>query len=306
MRILLVEDSPSDAAMLAALLKEVEPDGIAMTHATRLGSALGLPDEPAFDVILLDLNLPDSIGLETVAGARQRWPGMPIVVRTGTAESAAGLQSLRHGAQDYIVKDEFDGGAVLRAIRYAIERHRLSVEAEQQAHCDPVTGLVGRGPFVHRLKREVAQAEKLRARLALHVIGVDSFKPVTDRFGHGMGDLLLRVAAHRLGDGAGAGATLARFGADEFAALQCGCREPAEAHTLARKLLAVLSPPVELNKFEVAIGASVGTAIYPDHAADAHGLIDRAVAELRASHRSTRQMATAFSTLRATPMRCGP
>ena len=81
-----------------------------------------------FDVLLLDLSLPDSIGRETFLRARAAAPELPIVVLTGAADEAIGLEAVRQGIQDYLLKGQADGAQTARAIRYAIERQRAETE----------------------------------------------------------------------------------------------------------------------------------------------------------------------------------
>jgi len=123
-KILLVEDSLSDAALLQESLVESGAGQYEFTHTETLADGLEYLGREPFDVLLLDLNLPDSVGHETFRRARARAPGVPIVVLTGTDNEALGLEALRGGVQDYLTKHHSDGRQVAQAIRYAIERKR--------------------------------------------------------------------------------------------------------------------------------------------------------------------------------------
>ena len=126
--ILLVEDSPSDAELLQESLNEVESGQFQFTLAETLAAALAQLQERRFDVLLLDLSLPDSAGRETFLRARAEAPGLPIVVLTGAASEAIGLEAVRQGIQDYLLKGQANGAQTARAIRYAIERGRAETE----------------------------------------------------------------------------------------------------------------------------------------------------------------------------------
>jgi len=131
-QVLLVEDSPSDTALLQEALNK---DGIGpfeITHAERLAEGLEHLRRARFDVLLLDLSLPDSAGSDTYLRARAQAPYLPIVVMTGVDDEAVALDALRQGIQDYLIKAQAHGRQTSRAIRYAIERKRMETELERQ------------------------------------------------------------------------------------------------------------------------------------------------------------------------------
>lgn len=134
--ILLVEDSPSDATLLRQILSRSGKEGWEVVHVERLFDAIdactGAMDCVAcncalthFDVVLLDLSLPDSDGLETVAEFHAAAPNIPIVVLTGSDDEELALEAVAIGAQDYLVKDQITAQLLVRAIRYAIERGQI-------------------------------------------------------------------------------------------------------------------------------------------------------------------------------------
>ena len=122
--VLLVEDSASDAELLLETLRETAGDLFQVTVLERLNEALRQLKTNSFDVLLLDLSLPDSAGMETFRAARAGAPHVPIVLLTGVDDEAVGVEAMRQGIQDYLVKGRADGPQIARAIRYAIERKR--------------------------------------------------------------------------------------------------------------------------------------------------------------------------------------
>ena len=129
-RILLVEDNPADSRMLCEILAETGIRRSGVECVTSLGDALArLDGQKRYDLILLDLTLPDSKGLETIRRCRAGMPGLPIIVLTGLDE-ALGIQAIRSGAQEYLVKGDVDARLLARTIGYARERKRLEVERE--------------------------------------------------------------------------------------------------------------------------------------------------------------------------------
>jgi signal transduction histidine kinase len=127
-RILLVEDNPGDARLIRETLREAESFPFELAHADRLASAEERLAAEAFDVVLLDLSLPDAHGLETVRRTLAAAPEAPIVVLTGLDDETLAVTAVQAGAQDYLVKGRLDGTLLARAIRYAVERKRLERE----------------------------------------------------------------------------------------------------------------------------------------------------------------------------------
>lgn len=131
-KVLLVEDSPSDAGLLEESLQQSEADRFSFAHAETLAEAIALLRREAFDLLLLDLTLPDSSGSDTFRRARAAAPHLPIVLLTGVEDERIGLEAVRHGIQDYLIKGQAYGRQTSRAIRFAIERKRTE-EALKEA-----------------------------------------------------------------------------------------------------------------------------------------------------------------------------
>lgn len=127
-RVLLVEDNPGDARLFAELVKDTGAGQWKLTQVGRLSHALDRLSREPFDVVLLDLSLPDADGLETVIRAHAESPKVPIVVLTGHDDESLAVRAVRAGAQDYLVKGRLDGDLLVRSIRYATERGR-AIEA---------------------------------------------------------------------------------------------------------------------------------------------------------------------------------
>ncbi len=124
-KVLLVEDNPGDARLVEILLSDTGSSvGFQVAHFGRLEEAVEHLGDHEYDVILLDLSLPDSSGLETVSRARAAAPSTPMVVLSGRDDEETTLLALQRGAQDYLIKGRGDGDLLARSIRYAIERER--------------------------------------------------------------------------------------------------------------------------------------------------------------------------------------
>ena len=124
-RVLLVEDNPADARLVEILLSEAGSSAdFEVAHSERFAEALQRLEEATFEVILLDLSLPDSSGLETVSRMRASAPRTPMVILSGQDDEEVALRAVQQGAQDYLIKGQGDGNLLARTIRYAIERQR--------------------------------------------------------------------------------------------------------------------------------------------------------------------------------------
>ena len=124
-KILLVEDNPGDFRIIQQMLKESEHTLFELIHVPKLEAGLKLLEDSKFDIVILDLNLPDSEGLDTFVQVLSKHPELPIIILTGLSDEEVGIDAVKKGAQDYLVKGEFNGKLLVRSIHYAIERKRL-------------------------------------------------------------------------------------------------------------------------------------------------------------------------------------
>ncbi len=132
-KILLIEDNPGDARLIKEMLIEAKSAPFILEWRDRLHAGLQRLTEYCADVVLLDLGLPDSQGLDTYAKVHDQFPRLPIVVLSGLHDESVAVKAVRNGAQDYLVKGQIDGRLMARSMRYAIERKNAE-EALQEAH----------------------------------------------------------------------------------------------------------------------------------------------------------------------------
>ncbi|MBI1792016.1 MAG: response regulator [Acidobacteria bacterium] len=123
LKILVLEDNAADLRLLAEVLAEECGEEFQLQCETRLSKGLArLASEP-FDAILLDLGLPDSQGFETFTRIRTQAPEVPVLLLTGLHDDEMAMRAVKEGAQDYIIKGRFDAAALVRSVRFAVERH---------------------------------------------------------------------------------------------------------------------------------------------------------------------------------------
>lgn len=123
-KVLLVEDNPGDVFLLQEILQEVTTVQVELQPVEQLSQAFECLAQDSFDVMLLDLSLPDSQGLDTFVKATSKAKATPIIVLTGINDENLALRAMQEGAQDYLVKGQVTGDLLVRSMRYAIERQR--------------------------------------------------------------------------------------------------------------------------------------------------------------------------------------
>lgn len=178
------------------------------------------------DVILSDLGLPESRGLETFRRVNALAADIPIVVLTNLDDGKAGVEAVGLGAQDYLVKTAVTGDLIAHSLLHAIERNRLRLELKQAneklallAVTDPLTGLLNRRGFEQVLARELAFKKRYGADFYIVMIDLDDFKSINERFGHSAGDLVLQQIAAHMKSAIRPTDYAARIGGDEFLVL---------------------------------------------------------------------------------------
>ncbi|NUM43978.1 MAG: response regulator [Anaerolineales bacterium] len=129
-QLLLIEDTPDDARLLQEFVQNTQKPKFVLTWTRSLSSGLEHLAHTSFDIILLDLHLPDSVGRHTFTRAHRLVPHTPIIILSGTEDETLAIQVVRDGAQDYLLKGQVQRDELKRAINYAIERQRLLNELD--------------------------------------------------------------------------------------------------------------------------------------------------------------------------------
>jgi diguanylate cyclase (GGDEF)-like protein/PAS domain S-box-containing protein len=130
LRVLAIEDSIDDADLVRIMLNRVQDSVFTVVNAQRLTEGLQCLREQTFDVVLLDLGLPDSEGMSAVREVRKVCPEVPLIVLSGLDDEEFALKTLQMDVQDYLIKGQMDGNLLVRSIRYARERKRVVMELQ--------------------------------------------------------------------------------------------------------------------------------------------------------------------------------
>ncbi len=130
LQVLLVEDNAGDARLLREMFSTEKAGSFELTHLLRMSEAMIHLAKGGVDVLLLDMGLPDAHGLDTVRQAHAAAPNIPLIVLTGLDDEALAAEAMKEGAQDYLIKGQIENRALPRALRHAIDRHRMQTETD--------------------------------------------------------------------------------------------------------------------------------------------------------------------------------
>ena len=230
---LVLDDDPEDIFLLRDMLADAGATHMVLDEARTLAEARQSIRSRTYDILLVDLNVPDSSGIETFLEVHKNAPEVPIIVLSGLHDESLAVEAVRKGAQDYLVKGRVDGGLLTRAIQYSIERNELlselrqlrrqqetaykaslrDVEAQKalveelakakqtathMALHDSLTGLPNLRYFQKQLSAALVSADRAKCSAGILCFDVDGFKRINDTFGHDVGDQVLETVARRV------------------------------------------------------------------------------------------------------------
>ncbi|MDP3920740.1 MAG: response regulator [Candidatus Omnitrophota bacterium] len=196
LRLLFVEDEENYITVMQMTLNRVFSKKVTVTSTHTVRDAVTLLKQRDYDVILLDLQLPDSRGIETVVRINEHAESAAIVVLTGYVDESLGLEAVRRGAQDYLVKGGFDEKVLSRVLRYAIERKRTALEKafiikkleEALSKVKTLTGLLPICAYCKSIRNDDGYWKKVE----------DYFEEISEaRFSHGIcPDCVVKIKKH--------------------------------------------------------------------------------------------------------------
>ena len=130
LKVLLIEDNPGDAFLMKFYLGESTSPSFNVSHAETVKAALDFLAQDSFDIILSDMNLPDSFGVDTIKTILGKFPGNLVIVLTGLTDEEVGLETVRYGAQDFLTKGKFDSKVLISSVMFAFERFKLNKQLD--------------------------------------------------------------------------------------------------------------------------------------------------------------------------------
>jgi two-component system cell cycle response regulator len=218
-KVLLVESDDAYVAELRDGLSRARSTDLQVEAVNELSQALARLSQGGFDAVLLDLDLSDSRGMVTFDRAYAFAPDVPIIVLTFEPDEEAAVATVQGGAQDYLVKSEITTPMLVRAVRHAIERHRLFSALRSLSLIDDLTGLYNRRGFSDLGEQYLKLARRSGRGVTMVYLDLDRFKTINDSLGHHVGDRALIKVADILRATFRRSDIIARLGGDEFGVL---------------------------------------------------------------------------------------
>ena len=277
---LVVDDEEIVRSFLIDVLTD---EGYQVTAVSSGDEAVKLLTTNDYDLIITDIKMPGTDGMEVLRVAKARDPNQNVIVMTGYASTETAVESMKLGAADYITKP-FNLDQIKIVVAKTLERSRLRQKAEegeiykQLSRIDGLTELYNYTFFQQLLKTEVERAGRYGHQLSLLMIDIDNFKGYNDDYGHPAGDEALRKLARVMSRAVRGCDFIARYGGDEFVVVLPET-DQSEAKTIGERLRTLVSK----TKFDGAqeggesiITVSVGLATYPRDAQTREDLVKRA------------------------------
>jgi two-component system cell cycle response regulator len=259
-RILLVGEA-KDACRIRGLLDTEDSSHFHIAHVADLElAAERLSSDPA-DVLLLDLGARQRQGRALVQAARAAAPDMPMVVLAESADELMAVEALRQGVQDFLDKEHLDRFALVRALRYSIERHRLQKNLQNLSLIDDLTGLYNRRGFLALAEQHLRMIQRKGAALLIYM-DLDDLKLINDTYGHLEGNRALIVTANVLRASFRQSDILARLGGDEFCVLMTDAGQDS-AQQVRKRLQQRADFINALSSWSFRLSLSVGIADVP-------------------------------------------
>ena len=297
-RILIVDDLEANVQLLEQMLM-----GAGYVHITTTRDPLAvcaLHRANHYDLILLDLSMPSMDGFQVMENLKEIEADDYLSVLAVTAQPAHKLRALRSGAKDFVSKPLNLDEVLLRVhnlleVRLLHEADRIrGKELEAQALIDPLTGLANRRLLADRMAMALVHARRNKSDMAVVYLDLDGFKQINDNLGHGVGDVLLKMAAERLLETVREEDTVARAGGDEFIISLWHVSDTDYAAAVASRAIDALAQPYDIEGNSVHITTSAGVSLYPDHGDDEETLLksaDLALYEAKHAGKNTYRIA---------------
>ena len=309
---LIVDGSLDDLHLIDQMLGE---KGARSEYVHSIEEAVEKLESQSYELVFMDINLPDAQGLEHVKLLHDAYPYLPIVILSGLDDDDITRECLHMGVQDYLPKALLSPMLLHRVATHAVERKmieqrfietdrkmkRLLREAEfhnrqlsELSKTDELTSLPNRAYFQEHLHQKLLTAERLGKSLGVLYFDMNGFKMINDTFGHAAGDLVLMQVASRLRRDLRKSDFIARVGGDEFLALTDLLDDSVQSYSVAKKIASILHDPIKIKNHEIYVSASVGIATYPE-ISSADALIDCADQAMYEAKRNRSHFACFYS-----------
>lgn len=275
-KILMIQDNRDETHRIRKLLDETGQKRFDLECSNRLSSGMKRLSKGGYSLVLLDLSLPDSQGMDTFTRVHKQSPDTPVIIQGHMDDESLAILAVQEGAQDYLVTHNMDSTLLIRSIRYAIERQRLVTEIRSLSLIDDLTGLYNRRGFITLAREQLKISKRSKEGMHFLYIDLDSLKSINDRWGHHQGDNALKDLASILKRTFRESDILARIGGDEFCVLARETRRQSEQVLSARLLDTIAQHNREATRpYKISISLGV-TQNSPDKPCSPEEIIIRA------------------------------
>jgi two-component system, cell cycle response regulator len=274
LRVLLIDDDHGDQELIKEYLSEPAGEFL-LDCCTNLRDGVEHFDARRPDVLLLDLHLPDSQGLDTFFRLENHAGELPIVIVTGMDDEATALEAVRRGAQDYLVKGRLNSKTFPTALRYAVARHRSVNKIARAALFDRLTGLYNREGFQVFAEQHLKSARRDDHAFFVFFAVLDGLDVINEKFGKGEGDQALSTMAAILRESFRTSDVIARVGSNEFAIIAPDNSDYSPTAVTARLKKSQTYYDAQYNRYRLSISVSA-TRINPRNFSSTADLIAKA------------------------------
>ena len=260
-KILYVEDEIDHVILMREFTREIKNVHYEMTHVQQLYEALLELDSERYDIVMLNLSLPDKQGLDIITMVCERAPEIPVIVMTSMDDETMAIKALQRGAEEYLVKRKMNSNALSRILRYAIMRHKGRVELQSLSLVDDLTGLYNRRGFMLFAQQQLSIAIRTKRGMILFFIHLEGLNQINEKFGRQYEDLAKIETTNILKDAFRESDIIARHGRDEFTAIAIESFD-ANNEIIITRLLDELQRRNKQENRQYKLSLSIGTAYY--------------------------------------------
>lgn len=297
LQILLVEDNAGDARLVREMINEMQL-AAEVEHVLELAAIMPKIKEKSFDLVLLDLHLPDSSGLNTVLKIQEMMPDVPVIVLTGFDNEELSLASIQAGAQDYLVKGQIDHKQLQKTIQYGLRRYQTlkkinEISTTQKAYLathDVLTGWPNQQLFLEQLQLMINKNDVTKKTFALIVIEINEINKIIATFGHLEKDTVIQIIAGNLTKSLDKNIFSARYSENRFTLLLSDLPDTLIINDYVTKIQEALTKNILIVNKDYFPSYNIGVAVFPHDGDDVEILIKNAQTALQqAAKRGIRQ-----------------
>ncbi|WKY47685.1 GGDEF domain-containing response regulator [Eubacteriaceae bacterium ES3] len=274
-RILIIEDNPGDKDLVEYYLETVDVFTVEPFFAETISGAKAVIKNQKLDLIFADLNLPDSNGLNTLKKLMEMVDEIPVIVMTGLSDKHMGIEAIRMGAEDYLVKDDLSTAVIEKAVLYARERSLLKEKIRQLVYQDSASKLFNRRAVYEILGKQLAHEAEI-AEHSLIKVKLHGIEEIYDSLGHILGDNVLKAVAQKLKDIVGNKGFVGNLSNSEFVLFINGIGDDEYIQTIILSIESFSRAPFVFDNFEIFVSCTYGIAVFPEHGSSIEELLQNA------------------------------